>query len=103
MARPCPGLAGLARLAEGRLGAVPADAKPIALAESFDVLGDDVLDALQVFAVGGFGAQNQRARGGLHDALAPAEVDDPAGFGIFDVPDLGWRSPVTAVTACLMP
>ena len=78
---------------------MPADRQLVAFAEPFDVSGDDVLDPLEAFLVCGFGAQRQRARGGLQGALAPAEADHPAGFGAFDVLDLGRRLPVTAMIA----
>jgi hypothetical protein len=78
--------------------ALPGNRQLVALAKPFDVSGDNALDPLKVFLVCGFGAQRQRARAGLHGALAPPEADHPAGFGPFDVLDLG-RLPVTAVIA----
>ena len=92
----------LAGLNVGRLGALPGDRQLVAFAEPFDVPGDDALDPLQAFLVRGFGAQRQRARGGPHGALAPAEADHPAGFGAFDLLDLGRRLPVTTVIAGLV-
>src|SRR5215470_16923250 len=92
-------LAGLAGLGAGRWGALPGDRQLVAFAEPFDVTGDDALDPLQAFLICGFGPQRQRARSGLHGALAPAEADHPAGFGAFDAVDLGRRLPVTAVIA----
>src|SRR6516162_10945089 len=48
-------LVGLAGPDAGRRGALPGDRQLVALAESFDVSGDDALDPLQAFLVRGFG------------------------------------------------
>src|SRR5262249_53710421 len=76
------GLPGLPGLSPGRR-------ELVRRAEPLQAAGDEVLDPPQVFLVGGFGAQRQRARGGAQRALAPAGADDPAGVGPFGVPHLG--------------
>ena len=83
----------------GQLSALPGDRQLVAFAEPFDVSGDDALNPPQAFLIRGFGTKRQRAPSGLYGALAPAEADHPAGFGAFDVLDLGRRLPVTAVIA----
>jgi len=79
------GLPGIAGLSCGRLVSLPYHGEVIASGEPVEVSGDEVLDPLQVFLIGGFGAQCQRARVGLHGALAPPEGDGPPGPGPFDL------------------
>ncbi len=67
----------------GRVRPVPVHRQVVASAEPFEVSGDEILDPLQALLVGGFGAQRQRVRGGLHGALTPAQADSPVGVGPF--------------------
>jgi hypothetical protein len=64
---------------------LPADRQVVASAEPVEVFGEEILDSLQGFLVGGFGAQRHRVRAGLRGALAPAEVDGSVSVGPFDL------------------
>ena len=65
---------------------VPVHLEVVAPAEPAEVPGDDILDPSQVLLVGGLGAQNQRTRRGLRDALAPwVESDGAVGVGPFGI------------------
>src|SRR5262249_41946119 len=77
--------AGLAGSGHGRFGPLPGDLQVVAFAESFDVTGDEILDILQLFLVGGFGPQGEAVWAGLQGAPAPAEADRCAGLRAFDV------------------
>src|SRR5215208_7353231 len=81
----------LATLSCRRSKPLPVDLQLLASAKNFEACGDKILDASQVFLVGGFGAQRQRVRGGLHGPLAPAQPHYPVSVGPFDVLHLGRR------------
>src|SRR5262249_18898419 len=85
------GLAGFAGPSRGRFGWLPVHLRVLALPEPFEVAGDEVLDPLQAFVVGGFGADRQRAGAGVQGAPAPAQVEGPVGVGPFDVLDVRAR------------
>src|SRR5262245_35195817 len=70
---------------------LPVHLRVLALPEPFEVAGDEVLDPLQAFVVGGFGADRQRAGAGVQGAPAPAQVEGPVGVGPLDVLDVRAR------------
>src|SRR5215510_7812725 len=67
---------------------LPVHLQVLAPPEPFEVPGDEILHPLQAFLAGGFGADRQRARAGVHGAPAPAHVEGPVGVGPFDLLDL---------------
>src|SRR5262245_27993890 len=67
---------------------LPVHLQVLAPPEPFEVPVDEILDPLQAFLAGGFGAHRQRARACLHGAPAPAHVEGPVGVGPFDLLDL---------------
>src|SRR5262249_47667004 len=74
------------RLPAGAVGVwewLPGHLQVLAPPEPFEVPGDEVLDPLQAFPGGGFGAHRQHARAGVHGAPAPAQVEGPVGVGPF--------------------
>src|SRR5262249_54069932 len=79
------------RLPTGAVGVwewLPVHLQVLAPPEPFEVPGDEILDPLQAFLAGGFGAHRHHARAGLHGAPAPAHVEGPVGVGPFDLLDL---------------
>src|SRR5215467_14596962 len=79
------------RLPAGAVGVwewLPVHLQVLAPPEPFEVPGDEVLDPLQAFVAGGFGAQRQRAGAGLQGAPAPGQGEGPVGVGPFDVLDV---------------
>src|SRR5262249_9062635 len=85
------GLAGFAGPSRGRFGSLPVHLRVLALPGPFEGAGDEGLDPLQAFVVGGFGAGRQRAGAGVQGAPAPAQVEGPVGVGPFDVLDVRAR------------
>ena len=81
-----------------RLGAnrLPTDGEVLAMPESFEPVGNAVLEPAQGGLSAGFNAQQQRVVIGLQHALALAEADNASGVRPIDVPYRRGRLPAMA-------